>query len=609
MGRSGFRIAFDYASELRARGLQVLADEDEKAAVVFDLSWRFLSKQAQELFTALALAPGESIGVNLATAWLRRGEAKVSGPLPARLLAELANASLLIPGEGKRYRYHDRVRDYARSRLAHSEAAVRARLMECYIDWDMVKAEFDAVGAFDLAGQYFRLREGNEDRPVDFVAWFHFVRGQASVLRTQPELFFQQAFNEPQDSPVSQAALARIGTSAEPERWLEWANRPEKFAPPSCQVALRGHTSEVHAVAVTSDGRTAISGSGDNTVRVWDLRTGSCSAVLKGHTDVVYAVAVSADGWTAGAGSDDNTVCVWDLRTGSCSAVLKGHTSYVTAVAVTADGRTAVSGSSDYTVRVWDPRTGSCPAVLKGHTSYVTAVAATADGRTAVSGSWDTTVRVWDLGTGSCSTLLRGHTNSVAAVAVTADGRTAVSGSSDNTVCVWDLRTGSCFALPKGHTSGVVAVAVTADGQTAVSGSWDYTVRVWDLRTGSCSAVLKGHTNYVTAVAVTADGQTAVSGSNDSKVCIWDLRTGSCSAVHPAYSPEAKAAWTSVRGNGLCNVAVDNNGIRLSRDTGTILAHFPGSFRCANCSHTGTFVAVGDVHGRVYCLRLRGSGT
>jgi WD40 repeat protein len=73
-------------------------------------------------------------------------------------------------------------------------------------------------------------------------------------------------------------------------------------------------------VAVTADGRTAVSGSDDRTVRVWDLPGGRCTAVLEGHTGWVRSVAVTADGRTAVSGSDDRTVRVWDLPGGRCTA-------------------------------------------------------------------------------------------------------------------------------------------------------------------------------------------------------------------------------------------------------------------------------------------------
>ena len=56
---------------------------------------------------------------------------------------------------------------------------------------------------------------------------------------------------------------------------------------------LSGHTGAVQAVAVTPDGRQAVSGSGDNTLRVWDLASGETVRTLSGHT-----------GWVTCGGGD-----------------------------------------------------------------------------------------------------------------------------------------------------------------------------------------------------------------------------------------------------------------------------------------------------------------
>jgi WD40 repeat protein len=69
---------------------------------------------------------------------------------------------------------------------------------------------------------------------------------------------------------------------------------------------------------LSADGRTAVSGSGDRTVRVWDLAEGRCTAALEGHKYGVLSVALSADGRTAVSGSADRTVRVWDLASGRC---------------------------------------------------------------------------------------------------------------------------------------------------------------------------------------------------------------------------------------------------------------------------------------------------
>ena len=287
---------------------------------------------------------------------------------------------------------------------------------------------------------------------------------------------------------------------------------------------LTGHDEEVCGVAVSADGRTAVSGGADGTVRVWDLAGTAAPRVLTGHDREVAAVAVSADGRTAVSSGRDGTVRVWDLAGTAAPRVLTGHIGTVAAVAVSADGRTAVSGGADGTVRVWDLAGTAAPRVLTGHDREVAAVAVSADGRTAVSGGADGTVRVWDLAGTAAPQELTGHDGEVWAVAVSADGRTAISGGRDHTVRVWDLAGTAAPRVLTGHDGEVWAVAVSADGPTAVSGGWDGTVRVWDLAGTAAPRELTGHDGEVWAVAVSADGRTAVSsGGWDGTVRVWDL--------------------------------------------------------------------------------------
>lgn len=115
---------------------------------------------------------------------------------------------------------------------------------------------------------------------------------------------------------------------------------------------LAGHTSDVTAVAVTSDGRLAVSGSWDKTLKMWDLATGAEVRTLEGHANCVWAVAVTPDGKLAVSGSGDSTLKVWDLATGAEVRTRTGHLGKVSAVVVTPDGKLAVSGSSDTTLKV-----------------------------------------------------------------------------------------------------------------------------------------------------------------------------------------------------------------------------------------------------------------
>ena len=163
---------------------------------------------------------------------------------------------------------------------------------------------------------------------------------------------------------------------------------------------MKGHTDWVNAVAFSHDGSLLASASSDQTVRLWDPRTGQEVQVLKDHTGGVNAVAFSQDGSLLASASDDETVRLWDPRTGQEVQVLNGHTDRVRAVAFSQDGSLLASASDDETVRLWDPRTGQEVQVLNGHTDRVRAVAFSQDGSLLASASDDMKVRLWDPHTG-----------------------------------------------------------------------------------------------------------------------------------------------------------------------------------------------------------------
>ena len=83
-------------------------------------------------------------------------------------------------------------------------------------------------------------------------------------------------------------------------------------------------TLSVNGVAVTGDGKRAVSASGDKTLKVWDLETGRELRTLEGHSGDVHGVAVTADGKRAVSASEDKTLKVWDLESGRELRTLAG---------------------------------------------------------------------------------------------------------------------------------------------------------------------------------------------------------------------------------------------------------------------------------------------
>ena len=295
----------------------------------------------------------------------------------------------------------------------------------------------------------------------------------------------------------------------------------------------KGHTAEVTAVAFSADGRHALSGSADRTLRWWDLRSEVCLRTLLGHAGIVRAVALSRDGRYALSSGDDGTLRWWDLQESARLPTGEGHRDGVRAVALSSDARHALSGARDRTLRWWCLEDGRCLHSLEGHQGEVTAVALSADGRRALSGSTDGTMRWWDIERGRSLGAFERTAGPIWSVALSADGRRALSGSTDGTLRWWDLETERCLHNLQGHADTVWSVALSADGRRALSGSTDRTLRWWDLAKGECLRVLQEHTGEVTAVALSKDGKHALSGGWDHTLRWWDLCTGCPLAVFP----------------------------------------------------------------------------
>lgn len=421
--------------------------------------------------------------------------------------------------------------------------------------WDprWLRAKLQATDVIALIGDFDQLKPAREAELIQDA-----LRLSSHILAKDPSHFTSQLTGRllPHEERVAVHRFIRaIGETAD-HPWLRPLNRALDSPGTGLVRTLAGHSGSVTAVAVTPDGLRAVSVSDDQTLKVWDLESGSELRTLPGHPDPAYAVMLTPDGRRALSAAGHNTLKatnpetdnkiraleahslradsvvmaqdtlkICDLETGEMRA-LGGHSGPIYAAVVTPDGRRAVSASWDKTLKVWDLETGGELCTLAGHSGPVHAVAVTPDGRRAVSASDDKTLKVWDLEPRSEVRAFSGHSNYVLGLAVTPDRRYAVSASGDNTLKVWDLESGGELRTLAGHSASVFDVAVTPDGRHAVSASMDNTLKVWDLETGAPIRTLEGHEEMVIAVAVTPDGRHAVSASWDTTLKAWELETG-----------------------------------------------------------------------------------
>lgn len=394
-----------------------------------------------------------------------------------------------------------------------------------------------------------------------------------------------------------------------------------------CLSRIEGMT-DFHSVDVSADGHLALTGGAPP--RLWDLDSGRCLRSLEGAGVYAFSVAITPDGRLALTGEADGTVRLWELATGRCLHTFESHTSRVSSIALTGDGRFAFTGSTDGTARLWDigavgppahfayvhprvPRIAVLleaglstllaevdrmndqrsyaqagarlrqlrrgrgyerdPAILDrwrragaggrrrdlldlwlrgpmdGHREAVHEIALGPDSKRAltVSSGWPPPpaapsitaagpdpwiAQVRDLPSGRNLFALGGRDH-VSSAALTPDGCFALTGALDGSVRVWELSSRRWTGTLEGHTRSVQSIAVTRDGRLALTAGSD-SVRLWDLANRRCLRVLAQQTGSVGSVALTSDGRQALMGSfggadgTERAVELWDLESGRC---------------------------------------------------------------------------------
>jgi serine/threonine protein kinase len=286
--------------------------------------------------------------------------------------------------------------------------------------------------------------------------------------------------------------------------------------------SFAGHEAPAGPVAVSEDGKLAISGDFSGHALLWELDSGKVKRNLGGHVGWVWAVALSADnkeiltasnptrmvtlrapyrhpgpnvvpglpvgvGFTPqgamallAAGDGQNVLVLWDVRQDMERKRFEGHTDRIHRAMISRDGRRMLSVGLDQTVRLWDVEQGKEIQRFKGHKGPVLAADLARDGSKVVSGGQDGTVRVWDVASGRLLQKLDGKQGAVECVAFSPDGRRVLSGGHDGSLCLWtDLDRPDHHERLKGHTELVGGVAFLPDGQGAFSASADQSVRLW----------------------------------------------------------------------------------------------------------------------------------
>lgn len=302
-------------------------------------------------------------------------------------------------------------------------------------------------------------------------------------------------------------------------------------------LTLKGHTGIVSCVAFSPDGNSIISGSWDETIKIWDSKSGKEMMTLNGHTSQVTSVAFSLDGNSIASGSKTGVLKVWNSQTGKekfTYRVLAG----VASLAFHPNEGKILVGDYRGTLQMVDFATGKRVRTFIRLSDACIRGTFSPDGNSVASGSDDGTLRVWDVETGKENLTLNKRRGPINCVRFSPSGDSIVIGIG-KTPDIWNAKTGKekltlKTVPPTGHPSPVTSAIFSPDGSTIVSLSLGHFVpfsvrtppilKVWNATSGKEILSFNIHRSAVNSIAFSPDGNSIVTGSSDETLKIWNLK-------------------------------------------------------------------------------------
>ncbi len=363
-----------------------------------------------------------------------------------------------------------------------------------------------------------------------------------------------------------------------------------------------GHSFDVRRLVLSRDGRTLLSASGDNTVRLWDLATSAQGRVLIASPYAVQSLDLSLDGRFVAAAFASGNAVIW--RTDELLArrvTQRAATWNINSVAFSPDGSQVVTAAGDGKVtvaaadglfeaqtavdsndaynavyspdgtRIYVAHAGdevlaydsALQSIVKSYPmpgGYSPAwVAATADGAQVLAATY-AGVYVFDAESQAVVRRLSAPQVWLRSLDVSPDGKRAAAGTADGFVLTWDVETGAPLWSVRMHASEVQRVAFSPDGRSLASSSSDRTVRVADAATGELRLLIPDNSDLVMSVAYSPDGTRLATAAFDSTVRIFDASTGAQLARLSAEGKAVRSARFSPDGR---TVAATGDDLRI----------------------------------------------
>ena len=303
---------------------------------------------------------------------------------------------------------------------------------------------------------------------------------------------------------------------------------------------LSGHGADVNSVVFSLDGTFLVSGSDDETVKLWDVQTGRVVKTFSGHTNWVWSVSISPDGAIIASGSRDNTIRLWNVQAGNCFNVIVGHNGQVKSVSFSPTGpQLLMSVSDDNRVQQWDIDGFQIGPDYEG-----SGIAFSADGTCFVSwGKQVATVR--NSASRVVITEVQVSSGDFYCCCFSSNGK-FMAGGVGHTIYIWNITSPDPHPIETfvGHTSDISSLIFPS---SLISASRDRTVKFWQIGAPSTDPVATDTISTpptppsIKSVSLQVRDGVAISSDTAGIVKIWDILTGLCKGSF--QTPAKGSSW------------------------------------------------------------------
>jgi WD40 repeat protein len=272
-----------------------------------------------------------------------------------------------------------------------------------------------------------------------------------------------------------------------------------------------------------------ISGSDDQSIRIWNLATGGLLRVLDEPAHILCSASNSKQiiiGY-------DHSIKILDIETEQSICTLidnfdesRAHCYGIRSVCYSPDNKQIAFGNDKNDIKIFHTDTGELVHTLSGHIGLIGTLCYASNGKQLVSGSDDCTIKIWNTETGQLIRTIFGHTGEVNTVCYSPDDSEIVSCSDDHSIKIWNAESGQLLRIINAHTDLVQHICYSPNNKYMASASSDHTIKIFNAKNTDLIRTLNGHVDAVTCICFSPDSRYVISGCSDASIKIWNIETG-----------------------------------------------------------------------------------